>query len=134
MKLWFVDDHPENLRTWASSFPQSVREACEFETFSTLDELLDRLTSGDLPDILFLDFYLGKRRGVEIVHWFAGREARPVLIAHSSMTSANHGMVREGADFYLDKKTRGPRNESVRSAFSSMGRVEYIVKHRNLGS
>ena len=113
MKLWFVDDHPENLRTWANSFPQSVREACEFETFSTLDELLERLTSGDLPDVLFLDFYLGERRGVEIVHWFAGREARPVLIAHSSMTSANH---------------------SVRSAFSSMGRVEHIVKHRNLGS
>jgi CheY-like chemotaxis protein len=134
MKLWFVDDHPENLRTWANSFPLSVREACEFETFSTLDELLDRLTSGDLPDILFLDFYLGKRRGVEIVHWFAGRQARPVLIAHSSMTSANHRMVSEGADFYLDKKTAGGRNEAVWRAFPNMDRVTYIVEHRGQDS
>ena len=130
MKLWFVDDRQDNHRMWESSFPESVMGACELRSFYAVPDLLDELDSGHLPDILFLDFFIGECLGTDVIKWFGDRQNRPVLIAHSSMYEANVGMVREGADFYLEKIKGGPHTESIRNAFQSIEDLNHIVQRR----
>jgi CheY-like chemotaxis protein len=134
MKIWFVDDRRENHTTWECSFPESIRVACELRAFETVGELIDQLVVGELPDILFVDFFIGERLGTEVIRWFENQEARPILIAHSSMQAANEGMVREGADFYLEKIKYRPYTESIRTAFPALEDVAYLIEHRILRS
>lgn len=92
--------------------------------------LTDEFTDGNLPDILFLDFFIGEFLGIEVIRWFENKAVRPVLIAHSSMKEASVGMVREGADFYLEKIKNRTYTESIRTAFQTIDDVTYIVENR----
>lgn len=130
MKLWFVDDKRDNHETWANSFSQSVKASCELRCFCSVAELFEEFASGNLPDILFLDFFIGESLGVEVIRWFDGRKFRPVLIAHSSMEQANAGMVHEGADFSLEKVKNRPYTESVRAVFRTIEDVRGILVNR----
>ena len=132
MKLWFVDDKQENHETWSNSFVEPLKHACEFRSFSSLATLFDEFESGSFPDILFLDFFIGERLGVEVIRWFQSRDCRPVLIAHSSMDQANEGMVTEGADFSLEKIKNRPHTESIMRAFKSIEDIAYVVQNRAL--
>jgi len=130
MKLWFVDDKRDNHETWSNSFPEPLIASCELRFFLSVPELIDEFENGNVPDILFLDFFIGEGLGIEVIKWFENKLVRPVLIAHSSMKEANVGMVCEGADFYLDKIKNKPVTESIRTAFQTMDDVTYIVQNR----
>ena len=130
MKLWFVDDKPANHETWSNSFGAPIKHACELRSFFCVDKLIDELDGGDVPDILFLDFFIGERLGIDVIRWFEGKDARPVLIAHSSMNEANEGMVAEGADFCLEKIKNRTHTNSITSVFKDIEDVAYIVKNR----
>jgi len=132
MKIWFVDDKRDNHDTWSNSFPEAIRASCELRSFLSVSALIDELASGNLPDILFLDFFIGEVLGIEVVKWVENKAVRPVLIAHSSMKAASVGMVREGADFYLEKIKNKPHTESIRKAFRTIDDVDYIVQNRAL--
>ena len=130
MKLWFVDDKRENHETWSNSFPESIKASCELRSFFSVSVLKDEFTNDNLPDILFLDFFIGEVLGTEVIRWFENKAARPVLIAHSSMKEASIGMVREGADFYLEKIKNKPHTESIRKALQTIDDVRYMVQNR----
>lgn len=130
MKLWFVDDKRENHETWSNSFAETVKQACELRSFYSVATLIDELDSGNVPDILFLDFFIGERLGTEVIRWFEGKDDRAVLIAHSSMNEANVGMVQEGADFYLDKIKNRTHTDSITRVFKDIEDIAYIVKNR----
>lgn len=130
MKIWFVDDKRDNHETWSNSFPESIKASCELRSFFSVSELTDEFTNGNLPDILFLDFFIGEVLGIEVIRWFENKAVRPVLIAHSSMQEASVGMVREGADFHLKKIKNQPHTESIRNAFQTIDDVRYIVQNR----
>jgi DNA-binding LytR/AlgR family response regulator len=130
MKLWFVDDKPANHATWLGSFPDDIQRSCELRSFLSLDELFAVLAGGVLPDILFLDFFVGERLGTEVIRWFDDRALRPVLIAHSSMEQANAGMVTAGADFSLEKIKNRPFTESIRQVFRNLEDVAFTVETR----
>ncbi len=132
MKLWFVDDKRGNHETWSNSFPEEIKAACELRSFFTVSELFDEFSSGNVPDILFLDFFIGERLGIEVIKWFDSQVFRPVLIAHSSMKEANVGMVREGADFYLEKIKERPHTDSIGKAFKTFEDIIYTVKNRRV--
>jgi len=132
MKLWFVDDKRDNHKTWSNSFPEAIVASCELRSFFTVSEIVDEFVNGNVPDILFLDFFIGERLGTEVVKWFENQAVRPVLIAHSSMKEANFGMVREGADFGLEKLKNKPHTESIRTAFRTIDDLAYIVQNRAL--
>ncbi len=132
MKIWFVDDRQDNHTTWLNSFPEQVLQRCELRSFISVPDALAQFADGHLPDILFLDFFIGGRLGIEIVRWFDNQETRPVLIAHSSMREANEGMVREGADFFLEKHKNRPHTESVKSTFTCLDDVLYVATNRAL--
>ena len=130
MKLWFVDDKLDNHETWSNSFPEPIKASCELRSFFSVSELIDEFTNGNLPDILFLDFFIGEVLGIHVIRWFEDKAVRPVLIAHSSMKEASVGMVREGADFYLEKIKNKPHTESIRAAFKTIDDVSYVVQNR----
>jgi hypothetical protein len=58
MKLWFVDDKRDNHETWSNSFPESLIASCELRSFLSVPELIDEFENGNVPDILFLDFFI----------------------------------------------------------------------------
>ena len=128
MKLWFVDDRPENHATWRNSFSSDINSSCDLRVFLSIDELLDVLSGGQLPDMLFLDFFVSGRLGSEVIKWFEDQPVRPLLIAHSSMELANIGMVEAGADFYLEKVKGRSYTESIRATFQTM--EEHREHHR----
>ena len=130
MKLWFVDDKRDNHETWSNSFPEPIKASCELRSFFSVSELTDEFSVGELPDILFLDFFIGEVLGIEVIRCFENKAVRPVLIAHSSMKEASVGMVREGADFYLEKIKNRPHTKSIRNAFQTIDDVRYIVQNR----
>lgn len=130
MKMWFVDDKRENHETWLNSFSEEIRRSCELRSFFSVSDAIAEFARGNLPDILFLDFFIGERLGIELVRWFDNAEVRPVLIAHSSMEPANLGMVREGADFYLEKIKDRPHTDSIRSAFTNIGDLTFAIENR----
>lgn len=132
MKLWFVDDKQDNHETWFNSFPDTIIEACELRSFLSVSEAMDEFARGNVPDILFLDFFIRDALGIRIIEWFRNQDNRPVLIAHSSMEEANLGIIREGADFHMEKLKNRPHTNSIRSAFRSIEDVGYIVKNRDL--
>ena len=132
MKLWFVDDKQSNHDTWLSSFPDCIKDACELRSFSSVSEAIDEFANGNIPDILFLDFFIGESLGIHVIKWFGDQNVRPVLIAHSSMEEANLGMIREGADFHMVKIKNRLHTDAIRNVFKSMDDVWYIVKHRQL--
>jgi len=132
MQLWFVDDNPRNHETWVSSFSEEIKGSCELRSFLTIDELFAELSSGILPDLLFVDFFVGERLGTEVIKWFAGRNSRPVLIAHSSMEQANTGMVAAGADFHLQNVKGAPFTASIRDSFPTLVDVVYASENRRV--
>jgi CheY-like chemotaxis protein len=132
MRLWFVDDKPRNHEMWVSSFSEEIKSACELRSFFTIDELFSEFSSGMLPDLLFIDFFVGERLGTEVIEWFADRDLRPVLIAHSSMEQANTGMVEAGADFHLEKIKEMPFTASIRDSFKSLDDVVYTLENRRV--
>lgn len=51
--VWFVDDLPRNLR----KFEENHRGSFKVETFSKIDEVLDRIHKKDYPDALLCDVF-----------------------------------------------------------------------------
>ena len=80
MKLWFVDDKQANHETWLNSFVEPLKQACEFRSFYSVAAVIDELDGDNVPDVLFLDFFIGDRLGIEVIRWFEGKDDRPVLL------------------------------------------------------
>src|SRR6266478_8009515 len=51
--VWFVDDLPRNLR----KFEENHKDSFKVETFSKIDEVLDRIHKKDYPDALLCDVF-----------------------------------------------------------------------------
>lgn len=113
LKISFVDDMPENLQAWLRSFPETLHRHHQFSTFLSVEAVIAAFESGHRPDILFVDYYIGKRFGHEVVDYFLKQGNRPLLIAHSSMERANQVMLRQGADLSLAKVPGAPFTDSI---------------------
>ncbi|NEP59808.1 MAG: response regulator [Symploca sp. SIO2G7] len=104
MKVWFVDDLLENRNTWLNSFPERVVLENQFESFASVSGLLERCSSGDSPDILFVDFFIDGSYGIDVIKFFQkSNRQSPLIIAHSSMDEANDAMLRAGANLKMAK-------------------------------
>ncbi len=103
LQIWFVDDLHANLAAWLGSFEPELRSRHQFRCFASVETLFEALDAGELPDVLFIDYYIGPRFGHEVIAYFKGWQQRPVLVAHSSMPEANQVMLNQGADLMLEK-------------------------------
>lgn len=55
---------------------------------------------------------------------------KPVIIAHSSVNSANDRMLEVGADFKLDKKPPQTYSAPLAQAIGDLAQLEFVLKHR----
>lgn len=113
LDIWFIDDMTQNHWTWFNSFSEELKSRHRFEVFATVESLFAVLDTGQFPDILFIDYYIGSRFGHEVVAYFVGMLQRPFLIAHSSMSKANQVMLQQGADMMLSKNPGSHVTESI---------------------
>ena len=117
MDVWFVDDSAENRAAWLASFPSSVHESCSLEVFASVADLFAALDAGRRPDVLFVDYFLSGRHGIEVIERFTADDGpMPLLVAHSSMHDANMGMVRAGAHLAMEKVGGAARTRSIQEA------------------
>lgn len=119
MKVWFVDDLPDNRLAWHHSFESALYQRHHFESFETVESLFAALEAQPWPDILFIDFYIGPRRGHEVIDYFQGAQQRPCLVAYSSQASANRAMLARGADTAFEKITGAQPNVELKRRLKS---------------
>ncbi len=131
MKVWFVDDQASNREHWRKSFSKGIA-GLSLRTFADVDSILAALRT-ETPDIVFIDFFLDGRTGLEVVA-FCRRRANanpcPVLIAHSSLDSASERMVEGGADFAVPKEKIGGVIPAIQAAIRRKADLEAIVRTR----
>ena len=123
MKIWFVDDLASNRQMWLNSFPEEVKAQNQWRTFPGVPDLL-AAAQEDMPDVLFIDYYIGDHFGHEVVEHFLKCQPRPFLIAHSSAFAANRAMVQQGADLMLEKKPGRAFTRSIAEAISCQADLE----------
>lgn len=131
MKVWFVDDQASNREHWRKSFPQDIADL-SLRTFADVASILAAIRI-ETPDILFVDYFLDERTGLEVVD-FCRRRAKtnpcPVLIAHSSLRSASERMVEKGADFAVPKEKVGGVIPAIVAAIRTGSDLESIARTR----
>jgi hypothetical protein len=105
MEVFFIDDRTENLEAWRTAMEQICGGEAELSVFSSVDELKQAITEGYRPVAGFIDFFVETYYGHAIVAMLRDMLGdRVSLIGHSSMKSANEGMMRAGADCWMPKR------------------------------
>lgn len=130
LQIWFVDDMANNRHTWLMSFPKDLKNSHDFQTFDTVEQLFAAFHTGLMPDILFIDYYIGDRRGHEVVDYFRNHTQRPLLIAHSSMLDANRVMLSRGADLIFEKKPGDTITRSISENIQSEEDLFFLLEHQ----
>ena len=91
-------------------------------------EPLGWMNSGNKPDVVFLDFFIGDAIGSELIEDLRSRFANDVfIVTHSSMTEANAGMVEAGADATVPKVRLKVPSPTIAEAFSSMADLKSFL-------
>ena len=133
MDVWFIDDRAENRATWLASFPADVHAACALRVFASVPELCAALEAGDRPTVVFVDYFLSGHHGTDVIERLLdGDGPVPLIVAHSSMTRANEGMVRAGAHFAMEKVRGVARTQSIATAIRSVEDLRRLIR-RHLG-
>ncbi len=121
MQICFIDDREENREGWLKGFGPEISIECDLRTFASAAGWYRWLNNGKKPDVVFLDFFIGDAIGSELIEDLRSRFANDVfIVAHSSMTEANAGMVEAGADAMLPKVRLKVPSPTIAEAFSSM--------------
>lgn len=127
LKIWFVDDMASNRQMWLNSFSDDIKSKHEFTTFDSVDAVL-KAGQENCPDVLFIDYYLGERRGTEVIEFWLKQPQRPVLVAHSSMLNANQHMLALGADLMISKNPGQDSNSAIQRRIQSEADLQTLAK------
>ena len=129
MQICFIDDREENREGWLKGFGPEVSNECDLRAFASAVDWYRWLNDGNQPDVVFLDFFIGVAIGSELIEDLRSRFGNDVfIVAHSSMTEANAGMVEAGADAMLPKVRLAVPSPTIREAFSSMADLKSFLR------
>ena len=126
--IWVIDDVSANHDLVRRSLPPGFENTCVFRGYlsgeKALDDLADALAEEPdaLPDIVFMDFFLGTTSGDQVtVRVRAAFHARglagPFIVGHSSSPPASLEIVKHGGDVAIEKDRRVDVSRGVRSLF-----------------
>jgi signal transduction histidine kinase len=73
--VWILDDSPLE----AALARRALTETCEVAVFSDGSELIERISSGTVPDVLVLDLHLPGMSGIEVCRFLRSRFDETVL-------------------------------------------------------
>ena len=126
--LWVVDDVEANHALVRRSLPQGFEAVCDLVGHgSASDALLDIEVGLDadperLPDVIFMDFFLGDSYGNEVTkkirEEFAKKKLQgPFIVDHSSAPPASLEIVKCGGDVAIEKDRHAPVSAGVKKLF-----------------
>jgi CheY-like chemotaxis protein len=123
--VWVVDDLPANHALVRRSLPEGFESVCELVAFASAAEAFLQIEVGldgdstRLPDVIFMDFFIGDAYGNELTRkiraaFGARRLMGPYIVGHSSSPPASLEIVRAGADVAIEKDRHAPVSPGVR--------------------
>ena len=126
--VWVVDDLPSNHDLVRRSLPAGWESVCELVSFDSGTSALEELALGldvdpeRLPDVVFMDFFLGDHYGNEVTKQlrtlFAAKGlAGPFVVGHSSALPASHEIVRAGGDVAIEKDKQARVSSGIQGLF-----------------
>jgi len=129
--VWVIDDVDANHALVRRSLPEGFESVCELVSHSSAEEALLHVEIGldadpeRLPDVIFMDFFLGDAYGNDVTKKirdaFAARAlAGPFIVGHSSSPPASYEIVRAGGDVAIEKDRHAPFSAGVRSIFPDL--------------
>lgn len=134
--IWVIDDSPACQRLVARSLPTNDG-SYEFsawldaqEALSQLQILIENPQGADfLPDIVFMDFFLGALYGdfvtVQIREFFASAGLQgPLIIGHSSVPRCSARIVEVGGDITMRKDPSEPRSMDIVANFPDLASLQ----------
>lgn len=136
--VWVVDDLDANHALVRRSLPPGFEAVCELvaifsaeEALLHIDVALSALEEELLPDVIFMDFFLGDSYGNEVTkairRIFATKRLQgPYIVGHSSSPPASLEIVRAGGDVAIEKDRHASVSPGVRKLFPD---VEALRAH-----
>jgi len=129
--VWVVDDVAAIHALVERSLPAGFEAVCDLVSHVCAgDALLDLEVGLDgdpdrLPDVIFMDFFIGDAYGNEVTkrvrELFAKKGLRgPYIVGHSSSPPASLEIVRSGGDVAIEKDRSVPVSPGVRQIFSTL--------------
>lgn len=134
LKIWFLDDREDNRQAWLNAFPKEIQIKCELRVFRNWEELKMEYEKRNLPEILFLDYFIGKgASGSRVIRWMKrklNQSEIPIIVAHSSMYRANQKMIKDGANCFLEKSRGEKVSSSVRAHIQKFSDLEFLIENK----
>jgi CheY-like chemotaxis protein len=129
--VWVVDDLDANHALVSRSLPVGWETACELVLHRSGAEALADVAlgldgdPGRLPDVIFMDFFLGDDYGhlvtKKLREAFAARGLTgPFVVGHSSSPPASLEIVRAGGDVAIEKDRHAPVSRGVQKLFPDL--------------
>jgi len=142
--VWVIDDARDNHDLVERSLPDGWRAAAHFHAFLAPENALalarSALADGEdalLPDVVFMDFFLGTMHGDEATRALLelyrehDREGdRPVIVGHSSMPGASDAIVRVGADLAIRKPSTAGASAPIIDLFPDVESLRAVRRLR----
>ena len=134
--IWVIDDSPACQRLVARSLPANdgSYELSAWldaqEALSQLQILIENSRGADfLPDIVFMDFFLGGLYGdfvtQQIRQFFAAAGLQgPWIIGHSSLPRCSAIIVTVGGDITMRKDPSEPRSTDIVARFPDLASLQ----------
>ncbi len=133
--VWVVDDLPANHALVRRSLPAGFEAVCDLVSVGSGEEALLHVEVGldadpdRLPDVIFMDFFLGDGYGNEVTQkiraaFGARRLAGPYIVGHSSSPPASLEIVRAGGDVAIEKDRHAAFSAGVRKIFPDLAALE----------
>lgn len=123
-----IDDVSSNHELVRRSLPRGHEDACDLSGYLSAKEALEALATlladgtDALPDVIFMDFFLGDGHGDEVTRamreaFAAAGLAGPFIVGHSSASGASRQIVKAGGDVAIAKDKRAGVSPGVRELF-----------------
>lgn len=133
--VWVVDDVEPNHQLVRRSLPEGFEAICDLVCYLAPEDALADLDVGFdadptmLPDVVFMDFFLGSLYGNEVTvkmrKAFADRGLRgPYIVGHSSAYPASLEIVRAGGDVAIAKDRHARISPGIQGLFPDRGALE----------
>jgi CheY-like chemotaxis protein len=129
--VWIIDDLEANHHLVRRSLPKQFEDACELVCWLSAERALDALDDAlsfdedSLPDVIFMDFFLGGVYGTEVTvevrkRCARGKRAGPFIVGHSSAYPASVEIVKAGGDVAIEKDRDDPVSPGVKGLFPDL--------------
>lgn len=127
IKVAFVDDHMSMIEPLAERIEGFGKITCTFLAQSGA-ELMERLTHGELPDVIVLDLFLPDMDGFEIARWVIEKypSIRIVIFTIVSSEFVMIRLLRMGVSGFVNK---GVKPKVVADAIVSAVEIDDALNH-----